>query len=139
MKCNSGNLALLQKIKKNNNKKVFQTRLKSGKKLDNKDSERVPELTSEIMPGPLRDHRRLKHFPASVGLGRAFPIKNGDWEWLSACRGGTSTFWGPQVPTVKPRSPQLWQIQSVLGWDLFATGVVKEDLGTARDPALGWV
>ena len=99
----------------------------------------TPELTSEIMPGPLRDHRRLKHFPASVGLGRAFPIKNGDWEWLSVCRGGTSTFWGPQVPTVKPRSLQLWQIQSVLGWDLFATGVVKEDLGTARDPALGWV
>jgi len=51
MKCNSGNLALLQKIKKNNNKKVFQTRLKSGKKLDNKDSERVPELTSEMTKG----------------------------------------------------------------------------------------
>lgn len=50
MKCNSGNLTSLQKIN-NNNKEVFQTRLKSSTKLDNKDSEQVPELTSEMTKG----------------------------------------------------------------------------------------
>lgn len=31
----------------------------------------TPELTSEIMPGPLGAPRRLRHFPASVGTGKS--------------------------------------------------------------------